>query len=136
MQIVFAILFKSTVIKIEININGCTVTMNVMFIKVTPWVPYLLTSFTLKFHRFCVVLSSSSILRQHFKSLNDFILSIPHLIAFVIKQIKSKFGLWKLLLICTNATKQNSMWIWLRNLNFPLSKCHWLNETKTSTDGN
>ena len=76
----------------EINISRCTVTMN-MFVKVGLWVPYLLTSSDLEFHRFCVVLSSNPALPQYSESLNDFILVKPYLITFVNKKNKGVFGL-------------------------------------------
>lgn len=79
-------------IKREINISRCTVTIN-MFVKVGPRVPYLLTSSDLKFHKFCVVLSSSPALPQYSESLNDFILLKPYLITFVNKKNKGVFGL-------------------------------------------
>lgn len=76
------------VIKIEINTSWYTVTMSIMFVKVVLWVPYLLTSSDLKFHRFRVVLSSSPALPQYLKRLSDFILLKPHLITFVIKRLE------------------------------------------------
>lgn len=84
--------YEHGMIKIEININQCTVTMST-FIKVTPGVPYLLTSSDIKSHGFRAVLSSSPALPQYSRSLNAFILLGPHPITFIIRKTEGVFGL-------------------------------------------